>query len=387
MVADASTSVLERFLPGPVCVAVAAALFSVQSAIIKHAIATGLPSLMVVSIRCTIVSVLMICFNLARGKSIRSRPENEGILLMHGVARCFVVAFNFTAIGMLSLPVFVTIAFTYPVMATVLAYLVLGEVFGRLELCACICSLVGVLILSQPSFIFGADPNIAPPSPVGVGVCFIGTSFLAVSTVLNRMIGRRESSTLTLIYFNAITAVVAFGAGAVVQGLIVPTLEHLELMGLMSCISIIGQVLLFRGIAICPPAKVLPLTYLEVFWSTVIGVAFFRDAVNVWEAAGMSLILGSAASYAGEQYRRSLLAPAKAAAAYAAAAAAVREDLKKAKQAGLSKSVQLADVVVSGTDADLAGGLATIDEGSAEEEEEEEEADLSVEEGRRLLPA
>jgi hypothetical protein len=172
--------------------------------------------------------------------------------------------------------------YTNPVWTALLAVWVLGERMRRWEAALVLASLLGVVLIARPDFLFGAA--VAGLDPLAVAVSLVGAMFSAGAYVTVRKLGRTEHPLVIVFYFSLVT--VPISLLGLTLGAVWPTpAEWLLLIG-VGVTAQAGQVYLTRGPAAgagrpghgdgLPPGRV----------RRVWGAVFFADLPDRWTLAG-----------------------------------------------------------------------------------------------------
>jgi len=186
--------------------------------------------------------------------------------------------------------------FTMPIFTAILAALILNERWGSREVVGTFFSFLGVVLVSQPQFIFpgGTTVNSTNSTYVGIFAAILGSSLGALSYIILRAVGRLGEPPLVCVFaFAALSA--PFSAVAMFfQGFKVPS--PLEAAGLLmvGLTAFTAQVFLTRGLQLENAAKATSLQYLKVICTYLLGVAFLGETPSLVGLLGAFFIAGSA---------------------------------------------------------------------------------------------
>jgi len=174
------------------------------------------------------------------------------------------------------------LGFSGPLAATVLAIPVLGEHIGIRRWTAVLLGFLGVLIVVRPGTA-AFDP--AALLIVG-GSCVWGLGF-----VVTRRMATGDGPASMLIW----TAAIGLVASSV---LVVPVWQTPDLWGgaqllAMGGFNLFGQFLLIRAVVHAPASVVVPLTYTQLVWATLIGLVAFGSTPDQWTIVGAAIITAS----------------------------------------------------------------------------------------------
>lgn len=178
-------------------------------------------------------------------------PKPQRVLLiLRGVVGFFGVFGLYYSLLYLSLSDAVSITFLIPMVTTFFAWIILGEKYSVLEGICGILSLVGVIFVAKPDFIFGtaadntdSDSTESSSSELrllGTGVGLIGVCGASSVYILLRKIGKLAHPLISVSYFALITCIITFGATLVLPGLKFQTPRTLHQWYLFSLIGLSG---------------------------------------------------------------------------------------------------------------------------------------------------
>jgi drug/metabolite transporter (DMT)-like permease len=184
----------------------------------------------------------------------------------------------FYALAHLPLADGVLLKMTAPIFMPVIAWLWLREGGSRLALVAIPLGFFGVMLVLKP----GSDTSWV--ALVGV----LGGFLAACAKVTVRRLGRTEPATRTVFYFAVLGALVST----------IPMLFHWRMPAsdewwqllLIGLFGSLGQLLLTRGYAVAPAARIGPFTYFSVVYAALFGYLFWGETLDLAFVAGAGLI-------------------------------------------------------------------------------------------------
>lgn len=183
-------------------------------------------------VRMFITYTLCVLYMLVTGK-VADAPlgpkSQRPLLVLRGIFGFFGVFGLYYSLQYLSLSDAVSITFLIPMVTTFFAWIVLGEKYSLLEGVCGLLSLVGVVIIAKPDFLFGSSSetqgNDAAESSssrlrlIATTLGLIGVCGASSVYVLLRKIGKLAHPLISVSYFAMITCLITFGATIVVPGL------------------------------------------------------------------------------------------------------------------------------------------------------------------------
>ncbi|MGB7262872.1 MAG: DMT family transporter [Albidovulum sp.] len=188
----------------------------------------------------------------------------------------------FYAFSNLPLAQVYAILFASPLLITVLAIPMLGEVVRARRWAAVLTGLVGVMIVLRPG---QADLSLGHVAALTAAVSS------AIISVIIRKIGKEERSIVLLMF--------PMLGNCAMMGLALPLVyqpmpvTHLGLMAVISVFGICASWLLILAYRAGEAAVVAPMQYSQILWATVYGVFLFQETPDRATAIGASVIIAS----------------------------------------------------------------------------------------------
>jgi drug/metabolite transporter (DMT)-like permease len=227
----------------------------------------------------------LICFLIWRSESgwpgIRS--DKHGLHILRSILGIFAMGLNFWAMTLLPLADATTISFTVPIFATLFAALLLGEKVGIQRWSAILIGFIGVLIVIQPG------GTLIPA--FGATVALVGALVTAAVTLVIRMLGRTETSIITIFWFSVYTLpVLAICAYIYGGGHDAKTWAYLLGIGVFGAL---GQLAITQSLRFAPVSTIVPMDYTALLWATIFGIFIFNQfpGLSIW--IGAPIIIGS----------------------------------------------------------------------------------------------
>lgn len=278
---EVATQTLRSPRKGLILMMCGIALFSILNGVVKAQSAL-FPINQIVFFRnsLALIPLAVLLQTLGGVKLLRTRRVVEQILL--AVVFTTVLFGFFAAYSMMPLADVTAIAFTQPLIVTMLALPFTGERVRRVEWIAVLIGLGGILLMVQPS---------GNGSLLGAGLALGASFFSAMTMILQRRLSRTEASIAITFWTLAISAL-----------MMVPTLAFswvnptgpqwigLIAMGLASGCC---QYLTVRAFYHASPATIAPITYTKMFWAIAIGFIWFQEIPTLAVIIGAGVVIGS----------------------------------------------------------------------------------------------
>jgi drug/metabolite transporter (DMT)-like permease len=253
--------------------------FAGHDATIKYLV-QSLPVWQILFVRSAIITVMCLCIGRTRLVAQAVRTKLKIPLFLRGVLTLVAWLCYYTAARSLPLAQLITLYFAAPLIVTVLAAPVLGEVVTRARWIAVALGFVGVMIASDPLGVRLSWPTAL----VLFAACLWGYGVL-----LMRQIARRESSLLQILASNSVFVVVT---GAMSLADWQPT--HAAQLWLLLAVGVLGglgQFCLFEGARRAPASVMATVEYSGLLWAFILGYAIFGDIPRPAVFAGAALIV------------------------------------------------------------------------------------------------
>ena len=258
--------------------------FSVMSVFAKLA-GERLPTMELVLAR-VIVTLIMSWWVIKR-IGIYPWGNNKKLLLLRGFAGFMGLSCYFYAIAHLPLADATVIQFCNPMLAALIAVFALKEQLRMVDVIAAVCSMAGVILVAQPTFLFARG---APLDQVAVGIGLVGAIFSAIAYVVIRRLGSTEHHMVVVFYFPLVTGPAALPILAI-EGLVLPQgFEWLLLIGI-GVAAQLGQIQITQGFKLETAGRASSVTYLQIVLAYTWGVLLFGEYPNVISILGAFLVL------------------------------------------------------------------------------------------------
>jgi drug/metabolite transporter (DMT)-like permease len=281
----------ERAMTGIGLGVLAYMLFSAHDATIKLLVAT-LPVWQVLFVRSLVILVAALAIGRTRLLAQVARSKLKAPLLLRGALTLTAWLMYYTAARSLPLAQLMTLYFAAPLMVTILAAPLLGEVVTRGRWIAVSVGFLGVLVASDP---LGVRPSLATALVLGAA------GMWGYGVVLMRRIARRESSLLQMLVGNLLFTVVA--GGMCLADWHPPSLAQL---GMLLGVGVVGgcaQFALFEGARSAPASVMATVKYSGLLWAFLFGYAVFGDVPRAPVFVGAGLIVCAGLLLVGAERR------------------------------------------------------------------------------------
>ena len=243
-----------------------------------------------------LIAMPLICFLIWRSQAGWPSivTDKHRLHILRSCLGIFAMGLNFWAMTLLPLADATTISFTVPIFATLFAALILREKVGIRRWTAILIGFVGVLIVVQPG------GSLIPA--FGAAVALAGALVTASVTMVIRILGRTETSVVTIFWFSVYTlpalTVCAFIYGG---GHDAKTWGYLLGIGIFGAL---GQLCITQSLRLAPVSTIVPMDYTSLIWATIFGIVLFGQypGLSIW--LGAPIIIGSGLFIAWREHVR-----------------------------------------------------------------------------------
>lgn len=265
-----------------------ALFFSVMSVLVKEA-GQSLPSQQVVLFRSA--ALLGLAFGHIRWAGVEPWGTNRPLLLLRGVVGFAALSCFYYALTHLPLPDATLIQYTNPIWTALLAAFFLGEAVKSIEIGGLVASLVGVVLIQQPAFLFVSGGEARLPA-AAVAVALGGALFSATAYVIVRKLRETEHPLVVVFYFSLVATPAAVATSATL--LQWPTPREWVLLVGVGLTTYTAQVMLTKGLHLEKAGRATAISYLQIVFAFGWGITLFDEYPNALSVSGAVLIVGSA---------------------------------------------------------------------------------------------
>jgi len=185
----------------------------------------------------------------------------------------------FTGLSLVPLAEATALLFTVPIFATLLAVGFLSEKVGIRRWSAILVGFGGIIIITRPD------------TSMNVGHLYLICA--AISWSISILIAKKlteKDTILSITFWQAMGCVpLAFAASLFVWEL--PTFEQLMYLLWVACLGTLGHALLYASLKVGKVSVILPLDYIRIIWSALLGFLLFNHLPTAQMYLGSLLII------------------------------------------------------------------------------------------------
>ncbi len=258
--------------------------FSVMSVLVKLA-GRRLPSMEIVFFR----GLLTLAMSYAIVKRARIAPVlgvNRRLLLQRGVLGAAALACFLFSLTHLPLAESTLIQYMNPVFAILVAHWWFGERMGRGEWIALVASLVGVLLITRPAFIFGGVASGIHPGHALIalmGAAFSGSAYATIRQMPN------ERPEVVVLYLPLMS--VPMSLPFIASNWHAPTGEEWLLLIGIGLATQLAQMSMTKGLQVEKTARATMVGYVQIIFAGTWGALLFSEAITWWTVLGAVIVL------------------------------------------------------------------------------------------------
>ncbi|EFA80065.1 hypothetical protein PPL_06887 [Heterostelium album PN500] len=272
------TPILERVKSrlGFILIVSSAFIYSIYSLLIGVVVKSGMHILEIILLRTVIGLMGGIIFLLLIGENPLGDKSKRLILVFRGISSTGSMVCIFYTISVLPLGDAIAMSCSTLLFSGVLGSTILKEKWTKTYSICTILSIVGVFIISKPSFIFGS---------------VLGAFFQSVSNVFSRKIGKDTNPFIMVVYYQSIAMLILLPVCLILNVWRAPSLIEWFYLFCMGVLGFIFQGTANRAFQIENVAKMSPLTYTEIIFTYILQIIFFKESPDLFSIFGSICII------------------------------------------------------------------------------------------------
>ena len=272
--------------------------FSFMSASVKYVAQHGIPIFEIVVAR-ALISLIISYLDVKR-KKISVWGNNKLLLISRGVVGTVALTCVYYVLTTVPLAEATILQYIYPVFTAFLSWLILKErILWSTKICIAL-SILGLFIMVQPGIDGKAEAAI---SPFSVVVAVLGALMSSIAYILVKKLSNTEDSSVIIFYF----PLIALPVSLVLMGdnIVIPDLHLIIVLVMLGIFTQIGQYFLTKAMQSQDANKASAYGYVQILFSTILGVVIFGDLPSIWSYLGGGLIvLGALINVFGQKIKR-----------------------------------------------------------------------------------
>ena len=264
----------------------AAFFFSVMSLLVKL-VGQSMPSQEIVLVR-GLVTIAIAYTAVRRMVGLDFRGRRRGLLALRGLLGFAAVSCFFYAVIHLPLADVTVIHYTNPAFTAAMAALVIAEPVRTRDAASLVASLLGVVLIARPSFLFAGASRL---DPFAAGIGLLGAILSAGAYVTVRELRHTEHPMVIVLWFAAVTTLGSIPA--TIRRFVMPEGWEWAALAGIGVTTHIGQIFLTRGLALETAGRAMTVGYVQIVFAALWGALVFGERPDVWTGLGAGLIVAS----------------------------------------------------------------------------------------------
>ncbi|MEZ5912013.1 MAG: DMT family transporter [Paracoccaceae bacterium] len=236
----------------------------------------------IMTVRSFIGIAIVVSIAAARGRLHQIRARRLGLHLTRNLFHFTGQNLWFWALTVIPLAPLFALEFTAPIWVMILAALFLGERLSARRIGLACLGFIGILVVTRPNF---DSLNAGMAAGALAAICF------AVTALFTKRLTRTEPILSILFWLTVMQA--GFGTAMVLSDGVatLPTASTLPWLVLIGCTGLLAHYCLTTALSLAPAAVVMPVDFARLPVISLIGMAFYGEALDLWVFAGAALIL------------------------------------------------------------------------------------------------
>jgi drug/metabolite transporter (DMT)-like permease len=259
--------------------------FALMGVFVRIAYGQGIPVLEIVAAR-ALISAFISYADIKR-KNISPWGQRKDLLIARGAAGAIALIFVYTALAALPFAEATVLQYLHPLFTALLAVIFLREYLQKNTLICILLSVIGLLIIVRPSFLFSGLAGDYPSWAVAAAIA--GAFGSAVAYVLVRKLNATEDSSVIIFYF----PIMALPLSLLMLGdnIVMPQGWAWLSLLLVGIATQVGQVGLTKAMQTASASKATSFSYLQIIFAMVLGIIFFDEIPTLWTITGAVFIM------------------------------------------------------------------------------------------------
>lgn len=281
--------------------------FSTMSLFVKLS-GAAFASFEIVASRSIVQAILGLIGCYMLGINPLGKPGVRKWLFIRGLVGSTGLALFFYSITQLPLADATVVFFLSPTFTAILAALILGEAFTLFDgLCATLC-MVGAILVSKPTFLFGGDDveSDSVHRALAVLAALVGALMAAIAYVTVRKIGKGAHFLVHTVYFGAISTVTSIPMLFAFQEYVAPEgLKEYGMLLMTGVLAFAGQCLLNRGLQLAPAGPGTLMRMNDVAFAFAFGILILHEYPDLYSVTGAVLVVGTTVAMGLKKWHKS----------------------------------------------------------------------------------
>lgn len=195
----------------------------------------------------------------------------------------------FTAIGMLPLPEAFALGYASPLIAVILAVVMLGETVRLFRWAAVVIGFGGIVVIVWPGLSLLQEGKLETTQAIGAICALASSAFAALAVILVRKLLTTEGSSSIVLHFSINSSLLALLT--LPFGWLWPTPWEASILILSGLFGGIGQILLTESYRHADTSTIAPFDYISMLWGIMFGYVLFGEVPTVHVIIGSTIVI------------------------------------------------------------------------------------------------
>ncbi|WP_246002226.1 DMT family transporter [Pacificibacter maritimus] len=254
--------------------------FVTMNILVKY-VGTGLPVTQAAFLRFALGVVFLVPMLGSVRKAVFTR-EVFGLIALRGGIHAIAMVLWFYAMTRIPIAEVTAMNFMNPIYVTLGAVVLFGEKIAAPRIIALIMAIIGGVVILRPGLREIDSGHIA----MVFAAMFIAGSYLTASVLSKRL-------PASVVVFSLSIIVPLFLAPFAIAQWQTPTLTQLGLLFATSFFATFAHYCMTRAFACAPMSVIQPVSFLQLLWATIAGVALFGEGIDLFVICGGLMIIGA----------------------------------------------------------------------------------------------
>ncbi len=262
--------------------------FSLMAVCVKLASEQGIPLFEIVAAR-ALVSLLLSYADVRR-KRISIWGNQKRLLVGRAIVGTLALMCAYYSVTAMPLADATVLMYLHPMFTAVIALVILKERIHFSTACCIVLSLLGLIVIARPGFLFGTMQNDI--SLFALGAAIGGAFGAAVAYVMVRKLSSTDDSSVIIFYF----PLFALPLSLILLGdkFVWPSGSAWIALILVGVFTQVGQIGITKAMQTETAGKATAYSYVQVIFAAVLGWVFFDEIPELWTYLGAGFILTGA---------------------------------------------------------------------------------------------
>nr|WP_299892041.1 DMT family transporter [uncultured Lacinutrix sp.] len=211
---------------------------------------------------------------------IYSLGNKRKLLVLRSVFGFISMVLFFSSLKLISMGSAVSIRYIAPIFAIVFAVLILKEQIKKVQWLACVIAFLGVVIIKG----FDIEMNV-----LGLLYALLSAFFAGIVYIIIRKIGDKDHPMVIVNYFMIISGIISGCLSLFYWKM--PQLWEWFVLFSLGIFGYFGQYYMTKALQSSETNMVAPLKYVEVVFTMIIGVIWFKEIYNIYNLIGILLVV------------------------------------------------------------------------------------------------